>query len=114
MLDDGSLLQADLFVDCTGPAAHVRSALGGGFDDWNRWLLCDRLTFDEGVSETEAPLVDRVTAFPAGWSWAASSPVHSSRGVAFSSAHCSDAEAASNLGADGSTITMRQGRWSTP
>jgi tryptophan halogenase len=43
VLGDGTQISADLFVDCTGPAALVRSRLDDGFDDWSRWLLCDRV-----------------------------------------------------------------------
>lgn len=37
-LDDGRSVEADLIVDCSGPAAVVIGAMGGTFESWAEWL----------------------------------------------------------------------------
>jgi tryptophan halogenase len=81
-LDDGSLITADLFVDCTGPAALLRSGLDQSFEDWGQWLPCDRLLMvDAGV--TEGRPLDRAIAHPAGWRWVATNPARTSHGLVY-------------------------------
>jgi tryptophan halogenase len=106
-LDDGQSVSADLFVDCTGPAARIRSVVDDEFEEWGRWLPCDRLMFTEAATDTEPPLLDRVTATATGWTWTASSPSRSSKGQAYSSAYGTAGEPAD----DSVSIDLRQGRW---
>jgi tryptophan halogenase len=86
-LDDGAIVAGDLFVDCTGPAARIRSVLNSDFEDWSAWLPCDRMIMTESAPAGTASNLDRVTAEPTGWQWEASSPTASSRGYVYSSAH---------------------------
>ena len=114
-LDSGETIAADLFVDCTGPAALVRRSLDGDFDDWSQWLPCDRILFADTPPEAEMNGLDRVAAVEFGWTWAASSPARGSRGLAYSSAHGSDPEANETFGRETAhLITLRQGRWANP
>jgi tryptophan 7-halogenase len=114
ILDGEATLTADLYIDCTGPAALVRSRLDSGFTDWTRWLPCDRLIFAEGETGADGQLLDRVTATPAGWRWEASPPARSSQGIAFSSAHSSGEEALGAKMPGATAISVRQGRWAEP
>ena len=42
--EDGGTLRADLFLDCTGARAQlIGEFLVTPFDDWKRWLPCDRI-----------------------------------------------------------------------
>ncbi|MEO9130329.1 MAG: tryptophan halogenase family protein [Sphingomonas sp.] len=117
-LDDGGLITADLFVDCTGPAALLRSELDQRFEDWGHWLPCDRvLMVDAGVAEGQ-PL-DRAIAHAAGWRWAATNPARTSHGLVYSSAHLADAKAGRVLRGSagvepGAPIIVRQGRRPQP
>lgn len=117
-LGDGGTIAADMFVDCTGPAALLQSELDEKFEDWSQWLPCDRvLMADAGV--TEGQPLDRAIAHPAGWRWAAANPARTSHGLVYSSAHLTDAKAERTLrgsaGAEpGAPITLRQGRRPQP
>jgi tryptophan halogenase len=105
-LEDGSSVSADLFVDCTGPAAWLRSRMDDRFEDWNRWLPCDRILFGEEPTAQEPPPLDEVEAMPAGWRWQAPGARMTSRGYVYSSAHARD-------GSD-EAVRLRQGHRPEP
>lgn len=69
-LTDGSVLAADLFIDCTGfRALLIEGALQTGFEDWSHWLPCDRaIALPSDRSETFPPYT-RAWAHEAGWQW---------------------------------------------
>ena len=117
-LDDGSTIAADLFIDCTGPAALLRSELDQKFEDWGQWLSCDRILIAE-AGVTEGQPLDRAIAHPAGWRWLAANPGRTSHGLVYSSAHLSDGKAARTLRGSagveaGAPIVIRQGRRPEP
>ncbi len=107
-LADGREQRGDLFIDCTGPAGRVRSALDNRFEDWGRWLPCDRILFTETDPPAELPSLDKAIATSAGWRWEAASPSRTSHGLVYASAYLGDAEAQRMLeaaagGVDGGT-----------
>jgi tryptophan halogenase len=104
-LPSGERVEADLFVDCTGPAADVRSRLDQRFEDWGRWLLCDRVVVETGPGEADQGPLEGAIADAAGWRWRSSSPSTAQTGAAFSSRHADAREAA---------IPIRQGRLAEP
>ena len=97
-LADGTDLPGDLFVDCTGPAARIRSHLDAEWQSWRRWLPCDRLLIAEAPPPPAPSSTDRVEAVAAGWRWTAGGRRRTSVGVAYSTAHWHDEEAAAALG----------------
>lgn len=103
-LEDGSEHIADLFVDCTGPEALLRSKVGGPFEDWSEWLPCDRITLSEGPPVPDAIALDRASATADGWRWSASTSASSLSGHVYSSVHASSDDA-------GDSVELRQGRW---
>ena len=109
-LANGGRVAADLFVDCTGPAALLHGRMEVRFEDWSEWLPCDRIIMAEVDADPAATLLDRVAAIPFGWQWLASSPQVGSAGIAYSSARASDADANRQLGAAVEAIVMHQGR----
>lgn len=115
-LSDGGFVSADLFIDCTGPAARIRSALEGRFEDWSQYLPCDRILFADGPPLAEPPVLDRALAIGAGWRWYAASPARSSHGLVYSSAHIGDDEAAAALGSAVAPhpVSVRSGRRADP
>lgn len=118
VLSDGMALSADLFVDCTGSDALLRSAVAGEFVDWSGCLPCDRLIFASAAPDSDVEFLDRAAAWASGWSWSASSPAASAHGAAYSSAHASRDQAISALSPDSRSaaeeISIRQGRWAEP
>src|SRR5690606_28439215 len=61
------MVEADLFIDCTGPAAALLSQLPGyARDDWSAALPIRALLFDQ-PREPMLALEDRVTLSPVGW-----------------------------------------------
>ena len=104
---DGATIQVDLYIDCTGPAARLRGRSDAAFDDWSRWLPCDRLLIADAPPPAEPPLLGRVEAIDGGWQWQAASSARTTRGLCYSSRHLSD-DAADRLGG-GERIAFRQG-----
>ena len=119
-LEDGTALAADLFVDCTGPAARVRSALDDRFESWSQWLPCDRLLFARDAAAAEPPSLDRAIALPSGWRWESALPSETQHGLAYASAMLGDAKAARVLQASAAVepaeapVAIRQGRRPEP
>jgi len=118
-LGDGSTLSADLFVDCTGPRALLRSALDTAYEDWSAWLPCDRLLFADAAPAADPSPLDICIAHGAGWRWVAPSRSRTSHGFAYASGEISDDKAARTLrghaGVDPQApITIRQGRRPEP
>ncbi|WP_240320778.1 tryptophan halogenase family protein [Sphingomonas crusticola] len=116
VLADGSHVSGHLFVDCTGPAARVRSALDAAYDDWSRWLPCDRILFAESAPPADLPTLDHAAAMAAGWRWTSTGPARTAHGLAYASAHLSDEDAARSLplAPSGAAATIRPGRRPAP
>ena len=93
LLDDGSEIAADLFIDASGPQSLVRGRLDEEWEDWSKWLPADRILLATTGNAREPSPLDRSSAISAGWQWQALSPAGTSHGVVYSSAHLSDSEA---------------------
>jgi tryptophan halogenase len=99
VLQDGSNVTGDLFLDCSGfRALLIEQKLGAGFEDWSKWLPCDRAfaVASESNPDDQQPLT-RSTARPAGWQWRIPLQHRTGNGYVYSSAHVSDDEAAATL-----------------
>jgi tryptophan halogenase len=69
-LDSGARVAGDFFIDCSGfRGLLIEQALATGYDDWSRWLPCNRAL--AVPCESVAPLkpYTRSTARAAGWQW---------------------------------------------
>ena len=75
VLKDGRQIEADLFVDCTGPSASLLSVVDESFEDWGRWLPCDRVHIAREAAQ-EPTSCDRVTATENGWIGRSALPDH--------------------------------------
>lgn len=68
-LYDGQRLEAEIFIDCTAAGELIEGALKSGFEDWRRWLPCDRaIAVRHGGAQDPAPF-RTAAAGDAGWSW---------------------------------------------
>ena len=69
-LDNGQLIEGDLFIDCTGfRALLIGQTLGAEWEDWSHWLFCDSAIALQ-TSQVGEPLpFTRSIARDAGWQW---------------------------------------------
>jgi len=97
-LENGTLVEGDLFIDCSGiRALLIGQTLGVGYEDWRHWLPCDRAI--AVPCERVEPLLPmtRSTAHGAGWQWRIPLQHRTGNGHVFSSRFISEDEAADVL-----------------
>ena len=98
-LASGERIEGDLFVDCSGfRALLIGGALGSEWEDWSRWLPCDRAV----AAPCESPAgqiepLTRVTGMASGWRWRIPLQHRVGNGYVYSSAHVGDDAAAEAL-----------------
>ncbi|GFE73870.1 tryptophan halogenase family protein [Novosphingobium sp. TCA1] len=97
-LTDGRMLEADLFVDCSG----FRSLLLGQtlevpYEDWTHLLPCDRAVAMPCAHGDALTPYTRSTALAAGWQWRIPLQHRIGNGYVYSSRHISDDEATATL-----------------
>ncbi|GAA4781140.1 tryptophan 7-halogenase [Stakelama sediminis] len=98
MLDGGREVAGDFFIDCTGfRGLLIEEALGAGYDDWTRWLPCDRAQAVPSERARDFTPYTRATAHGAGWQWRIPLQHRTGNGIVYSSRHLSDDEAAARL-----------------
>jgi tryptophan halogenase len=69
-LDDGTQIEADLYIDCSGfRGLLIEQALNTGYEDWTHWLPCDRAVAVACDSAGALTPYTRSTAHSAGWQW---------------------------------------------
>jgi len=100
-LHDGSMLEADLFVDCTGMRSLLLGeTLGVPLQDWSHWLPCDRAVALQTASVRAPVPYVRSIAHPFGWQWQIPLQHRVGNGMVYSSRHVSDDEALAALKAN--------------
>jgi tryptophan 7-halogenase len=93
-LEDDRRVRGDLFIDCSGfRSLLLGQQLGVEFEDWSRWLPCDRAV--TVGSERNEPLLPytRSTAHSAGWQWRIPLQHRTGNGHVYCSAFLEDDEA---------------------
>ncbi len=98
MLEDGRRVAGDFFLDCSGfRSLLLGEALGVPYEDWTRWLPCDRAVAVPCAARGDPDPFTRASAREAGWQWRIPLRHRTGNGHVYSSTHLSDDEAAATL-----------------
>ncbi|WP_233392380.1 tryptophan halogenase family protein [Roseateles caseinilyticus] len=93
-MQDGSRIDGELFIDCTGfRSLLLGETLGVGYEDWSHWLPCDRAVAVQTASVREAWPYTRSICHPFGWQWRIPLQHRVGNGLVYSSKLLSDADA---------------------
>jgi len=96
--DDGACLEADFFIDASGfRGLLIEQALGTGYQDWTRWLPCDRAVAVPCDHGSEIRPYTQASADRAGWRWRIPLQHRVGNGHVYCSAAISDDDAAEAL-----------------
>ena len=98
ILQDGREIHGDFFIDCTGfKALLIGQHLGVGFEDWSRYLPCDRALVLKTAPTAERAPYTIARAHSCGWSWQIPLRQSTGHGYVYSSQFGTEAEAKSRL-----------------
>jgi tryptophan halogenase len=98
VLESGQRIEGDFFIDCSGfRSLLLGSRLGVGWEDWSKWLPCDRALAVPTGRATDFSPYTRSTAMEAGWRWRIPLQHRTGNGYVFSSAFTDEAHAAEAL-----------------
>ncbi len=93
-LADGQSVAGDLFIDCSGfRGLLIEDKLQTGYDDWSRWLPCDRAMAVPTDYPGQPDPFTRSTARGAGWQWRIPLQHRMGNGLVYASSHLDDADA---------------------
>ncbi|MCZ8018361.1 tryptophan halogenase family protein [Novosphingobium sp.] len=120
-LQSGEELEGELFVDCSGfRGLLIEKALKTGYEDWSKFLPCDRAVALPCLREdgSQAPPYTRATAHSAGWQWQVPLQHRNGNGHVYCSSFMNDDEAldilvnniAGKPGADPNFLRFTTGR----
>jgi len=99
--DRGHKLEGDLFIDCSGmQGLLIEGVLNTGFEDWARWLPCDRAVAVQSAKVASPLPFTRATARAAGWQWRIPLQHRTGNGYVYASSFLPDDEAARDLKAN--------------
>jgi tryptophan 7-halogenase len=98
VLEDGSRIEADLFVDCSGfHGLLIEQTMKSGYVDWSKWLPCNRAVAVPCAGGEDILPFTRSTAREAGWQWRIPLQHRIGNGYVYCSEFISDDEAAAKL-----------------
>jgi tryptophan 7-halogenase len=97
-LENGIILTADLFIDCSGfRGLLIEGALKAGYDDWSRWLPCNRAVAVPCTAHGQLSPYTSATAKDAGWIWRIPLQHRVGNGHVYCSDYLADEDAATAL-----------------
>ena len=97
-LESGEIVSGDFFIDCSGfRSLLLGQTLGTGWEDWSKWLPCDRAFAVPSERATDFSPYTRSTAREAGWQWRIPLQHRTGNGHVFASAFIGEDEAADTL-----------------
>ncbi|MBU6299587.1 MAG: tryptophan 7-halogenase, partial [Alphaproteobacteria bacterium] len=93
-LSGDRVIDADLFVDCSGfRGVLIEQALKTGYEDWSKWLPCNRAFAVPCETRGQLTPFTRATARQGGWQWRIPLQHRVGNGHVYCSAFISDDEA---------------------
>ena len=96
--DKGDRVAGQLFIDCSGfRGLLIEQTLKTGYEDWTRWLPCNRALAVPCASAGAITPYTRSTARESGWQWRIPLQHRIGNGYVYSSDYISDDEAAHTL-----------------
>ncbi len=97
-LEDGQRVCGDLFIDCSGfRGLLIEETLGTGYEDWRRWLPCDRAVAVQSTRNGPLSAHTLATAREAGWQWRIPLQNRVGNGYVYCSDHIDDDAARERL-----------------
>ncbi|MFT5774416.1 tryptophan halogenase family protein [Hyphomonas sp.] len=97
-MQDGTLIEGDLFIDCSGfRGLLIEQTLKTGYDDWSHWLPCDRAVALPCEKADDATPYTRAIAHDAGWQWRIPLQHRTGNGHVYCSSFLTDDEALKTL-----------------
>ena len=97
-LESGLTIAADFFIDCSGfRSLLIEETLHAGFEDWTKWLPCDRALAVPCAKVGPPTPYTRSTARTAGWQWRIPLQHRTGNGYVFSSPFTNETEASDLL-----------------
>jgi tryptophan halogenase len=98
VMEDGERIEGELFIDCSGfRGLLIEQALKTGYEDWSRWLPCDRAVAVPCALGGDFNPATRSTAREAGWQWRIRLQHRIGNGYVYCSRFVSDEDAAATL-----------------
>lgn len=93
-LSDGRRVEGDLFIDCSGfRALLIDGAMKSPYEDWSRWLPCDRALAVPCERVDPMTPYTTSTARSAGWQWRIPLQNRTGNGLVYCSSYLDDSEA---------------------
>ena len=93
-LSDGRTVAGELFIDCSGfRGLLIEQALKTGYEDWTKWLPCDRAIAAACSYAGNPDPFTRATAHQSGWQWRIPLQHRMGNGHVYCSSFISDDEA---------------------
>jgi tryptophan 7-halogenase len=97
-LESGVTVAGDYFIDCSGfHALLLDKTLEVPFEDWSKWLVCDRAAAVACARTDPVIPYTRSTAKAAGWQWRIPLQHRTGNGYVYCSDYISDDEACASL-----------------
>jgi tryptophan halogenase len=94
ILADGARIAGDLFIDCSGfRGLLIEQKLATGYDEWTRWLPCDRAVAVPSRYSGQPDPFTRSTARSAGWQWRIPLQHRMGNGLVYASDYLSESAA---------------------
>ena len=98
ILESGAQVDGNFFIDCSGfRSLLLGSKLDVPWDDWSKWLPCDRAFAVPSESANELTPYTRSTAVEAGWHWRIPLQTRTGNGYVFSTGFTTEQDAADSL-----------------